>query len=200
MAEIVEEGYQSRLYQRRWLTSMVLDGGDGVVHRSNLPILGVFLDARSMVADVATLYREALERNPDWGEQSRFGLRPVAVDESGNPQRTWNIGPEGLMAWDTPVVSDEGAVSGRWRYMTEQEIADSNLLHGFHELVEIPHQQFLARDEGYNDHLVGTVDKLRMVNDPHYAKGVEQAAPEVIASGRRVVAPIGKVVKELVSA
>ena len=197
MADIITEGHQSRNYQRRWLDTLVMDGGDGVVRRSNLPLLGVFLDAPAMVADVATLYKEALERNPDWGEQSKFGLRPVAIDESGTPMRTWNIGPEGLMIWDTPVVSGEGAVSGRWRYMTEEEIEATNLLHGFHELVEIPHQQFLARDEGYNDHLNGTVDKQRMIKDEHYAKGVQQAVPEVVASGRRVVAPIGK---ELVAA
>ena len=69
-----------------------------------------------------------------------------------------------------------------------EEIEATNLLHGFHELVEIPHQEFLAREQGYEDHLNGVVDKLRMVSDEHYAKGVQQAAPEVIASGRRVVA------------
>ena len=44
------------------------------------------------------------------------------------------------------------------------------------------------RKQGYEDHLVGTVDKLRMVNDASYAEGVREATAEVVASGRRVIA------------
>ena len=57
MAEIIEDGIQSRHYQRRWLLKVVTGlRTDPTVMRINLPLLGVSLDAKAMVADVAANY------------------------------------------------------------------------------------------------------------------------------------------------
>ena len=50
---------------------------------------------------------------------------------------------------DEPVTVSGGGEPqvGGWRYMTETEVEETNLLHGHYELVTIPHQEFLAREE-----------------------------------------------------
>ena len=115
-------------YQRTWL-KLVLPSGPRLMMRINLPLLGVFLNAPAMVADIAGADTPTRRRLPGLANRSRpQGGRPGggAVDESNLPYRTWHIGPDGLIGWDKH--------RGCWRSLTDQEIGDSNLLHGYTEM------------------------------------------------------------------
>ena len=130
--------WESRNFQRRWLESIVLSGSDNVLMMINIPVLGVGLDVRAMIADVSESIREhsgtdrtfgwdnihsSKPRRITWAEKTDGQpVRPVMIHESNLPNRTWYVGPEGLMGWDK-------AVSG-WRYLTEDEVAATDLLNG----------------------------------------------------------------------
>ena len=120
MAEIIEDGYQNRHYQRRWLSFQY--GAlptDSVCLNINIPILGVYLDVVSMVKDVSEQIAHRLETSKEWRDISQNGNKPVMIHESNFPNRTWFVGRDGLM---------KNECGDKWEYMTEEEIADTNLL------------------------------------------------------------------------